>query len=99
MQDEITARIATDLGISSLPIEDQKSLITQFGEVALKTATIAVAEKLAEAKRDDFIRLAEAGDAAALKSFLDAEVPEHEELVKAAIADEIKRFKDFQAEK
>ena len=99
MQDEITARIAADLGISSLPIEDQKSLITQFGEVALKSATIAVAEKLAEAKRDDFIRLAEAGDAAALKSFLDAEVPEHEELVKAAIADEIKRFKDFQAEK
>lgn len=98
MQDEITARIAADLGISSLPIEDQKSLITQFGEVALKAATIAVAEKLSEEKREEFIKLAEAGDAAALKSFLDAEVPAHEEVVKVAIADEIKRFKDFQSE-
>ena len=97
MEDEITARIAADLGISALPIEEQKSIIAQFGEVALKAATIAVAEKLAEDKRDQFIELANAGDPEALKAFLDAEVPSHEALVKAAVADEVKRFKDFQA--
>lgn len=98
MQDEITARIAADLGISSLPLEEQQKIISQFGEVALKAATIAVAQKLSDADREEFIKLAEAGDATAIKTFLDREVPNHEDLVKTAIADEITRFKAFQAE-
>ena len=97
MQDELTTRISSDLGIKDLPIEEQKALIGQFGEVALKAATLAVVGKLAENKRDEFAKLAEQGDAAALKTFLDAEVPEHEELAKAAVAEEVKRFKAFQA--
>lgn len=97
MQDEITARIAADLGVSDLSPEEQKTIISQFGEVALKAATIAVAEKLSEAKREDFIKLAEAGDANALKVFLDAEVPDHEDVVKATVAEEVRRFKDFQS--
>ena len=32
----------------------------------------------------------------ALKAFLDREVPGHEELAKAAVAEEVKRFKEFQ---
>lgn len=98
MQDELTARIAADLGIATLSPEEQKSIIAQFGEIALKAATIAVAEKLAVGKRDEFMKFAEAGDPAALKAFLDREVPDHEALVKAAIADEVKRFRDFQAD-
>ena len=98
MQDEITARIAADLGITELPLEEQQSIITQFGEIALKAATIAVAEKLSGEKQGDFISLAEAGDARALKEFLDAQVPGHEELVKTAVAEEVRRFKDFQTE-
>ncbi|OGG41220.1 hypothetical protein A2118_03515 [Candidatus Kaiserbacteria bacterium GWA2_50_9] len=96
MQDELTALIATDLGIKDLPLEQQQTLIAQFGEIALKAATIAVIEKLAEGKRDAFAKLAEAGDAAALKTFLDTEVPGHEDIAKAAVAEEVKRFKDFQ---
>jgi len=96
MQDELTALIAKDLGIDSLPLGEQQTLIAQFGEVALKAATISVIEKLAEDKRDEFAKLAEAGDATALKAFLDREVPEHEEVAKAAVAEEIKRFKEFQ---
>ena len=96
MPDELTAAIATDLGINDLPIEEQKTLIAQFGEVALKAATMAVIEKLSEEKRGEFAKVAETGDAAALKTFLDREVPEHETLAQTAVADEVKRFKEFQ---
>ena len=97
MQDELTALIAADLGINHLPIAEQQALIGQFGEIALKAATLAVIGKLPENKRDEFATLSEAGDAAGLKVFLDREVPEHEDLAKAAVAEEIKRFKAFQA--
>lgn len=96
MQDELTAAIAEDLGIKDLPPKEQQELITQFGEVALKAATLAVFEKLMIEKRDEFAKLAGAGDASALKVFLDREVPEHETIVRTAITNEIKRFKDFQ---
>ncbi|MHB1163104.1 MAG: hypothetical protein ACYCZZ_01050 [Minisyncoccota bacterium] len=97
MQDELTAAIAADLGITDLPIEEQQTIIGQFGEVALKAATISVVGKLADDKREVFLQLAEAGDATALKAFLDQEVPGHEAVVKAAVAEEVQRFKDFQA--
>jgi hypothetical protein len=96
MQDELTAAIATDLGITTLPIEEQRELISQFGEIALKAATLSVIGKLTEEKREEFGKLAEAGDANELKSFLDREVPAHEDIVKTAVADEVRRFRDFQ---
>lgn len=96
MQDELTALIAADLGIKDLPLEQQQSLIAQFGEVALKAATLAVVGKLAKEKREEFATLAQAGDPAALQTFLNAEVPNHEELAKAAVAEEVKRFKALQ---
>jgi hypothetical protein len=96
MQDELTAAIATDLGITDLPAEEKQKLIAQFGEVALKAATVSVVGKLSEEKRDEFLKLAEAGDVNALKEFLDREVPGHEALAKAAVAEEVKRFKSFQ---
>ena len=98
MQDQLTATIASDLGISDLPAEEQQALIAQFGEVALKSATLAVIEKLAADKRDEFVKLSEAGDADALKTFLDREVPDHEAVAKAAVAEEVKSFKAFQLE-
>ncbi|MDB5244395.1 MAG: hypothetical protein JWN18_265 [Parcubacteria group bacterium] len=97
MQDELTKAIATDLGINDLKPEEQQALISQFGEVALKAATIAIVEKMPEAKREEFTQLAEAGDALAVQTFLDAEVPGHEAIAKAAVAEEVKRFKAFQA--
>ena len=96
MQDELTALISADLGIKDLPLAQQQELISQFGEIALKAATLAVIEKLAEGKREEFAKLAEAGDPSALKAFLDREVPGHEEVAKTAVAEEVKRFKDFQ---
>ena len=97
IQDEMTAAIAADLGINDLPVEEQKTLIGQFGEVALKAASLSVFGKLAEGKREEFAKLAEAGDAVALKTFLDREVPDHEAVAKAAVAEEVRRFKEFQA--
>ncbi|MDP3938820.1 MAG: DUF5663 domain-containing protein [Deltaproteobacteria bacterium] len=97
MPNELTAAIAADLGIQGLPREEQQALIAQFGEVALKSATLSVLEKLPEGKREEFAKLSEAGDASALKAFLDTEVPTHEAVAKAAVAEEVKRFKAFQA--
>lgn len=98
MQNELATLIASDLGIADLSPEEQKSIIGQFGEVALKSATMSILEKLADDKRDEFAQLAEAGDAAALKAFLDREVPGHEEIAKAAVAEEVRRFKAVQTE-
>jgi len=97
MEDQLTDMIAADLGIKDLPVDDQRSLISQFGEVALKAATLAVVEKLPEDKRDAFMKLAEEGNPTAIKTFLDTEVPTHEDIVKRAVAEEVKRFKAFQA--
>lgn len=97
MQDELTAAIAADLGIKDLPLAEQQQLISQFGEIALKAATMAVLEKLTEDKRNEFATIAETGDPIALKTFLDREVPNHEEITKAAVDSEVKRFKEFQA--
>lgn len=97
MQDELTARIAKDLGLDGLPLEEQQTLIGQFGEVALKAATLSVVGRLTEDKRGEFGRLAEAGDPAALRTFLDREVPGHEDIAKAAVAEEVQRFKAFRA--
>ena len=96
MQDDITKVIAADLGISDLPAAEQEQLISQFGEVALKAATVAVLEKMPETKRDEFAKLAEAGDATAIKAFLDAEVPGHEDIAKTAVQAEVQKLKDFQ---
>jgi Protein of unknown function (DUF5663) len=96
MDEQITARIAEDLGLTALPVEDQKKLIGQFGEVALKAATIAVVSKLSEDKRAEFAKLAEAGEPEALGAFLDREVPEHETIAKDAVAEEVAKFKAFQ---
>lgn len=97
MQDELTALIAADLGIKDLPSEEQNALIAQFGEIALKAATLAVVGKLADDKRDEFAKLAQVGDPTALKTFLDREIPGHEDIAKAAVAEEVKQFKAFQA--
>lgn len=97
MQDDMITQIATALGIHELPEEDKKKLVEQFGEVALKAATVAVVEKLSVEKREEFAKLAEAGDPEKLKAFLDDEVPGHEALAKDAVEREIKQFKTFQA--
>lgn len=97
MQDELTTLIAKDLGIDGLGAEEQKALISQFGEIALKAATLAVVGKLSTEMQVAFAKLAEAGNADDLKAFLDREVPGHEEIAKAAVAEEVRRFKEFQA--
>lgn len=97
MQDQLTAAIANDLGISDLPLGEQQELIASFGEVALKAATIAILERLPQEKRDEFVRLSEAGDPVAIKAFLDKEVPGHDDIAKQAVALEVKAFKEASA--
>ncbi len=96
MPDEMVRVVAQTLGISDLPAKEQQELIASFGEVAMKASTLAVLGKLTEDKRKEFVELAKAGDGAALKAFLDREVPGHEQIAKAAIDEEVKRFKAAQ---
>jgi hypothetical protein len=93
---DMKKQVATDLGITELPEDQQDQLIAQFGEVALKAATIAVLEKLDEGKRAEFATLAEGGDAQKVQEFLDAQVPNHEELAKAAVQKEVENFRAYQ---
>ncbi|MBI3572407.1 hypothetical protein HY091_02665 [Candidatus Kaiserbacteria bacterium] len=97
MPDEMTKAVAEDLGISDLSSEQQQQLIEQFGALTLKAVTVSVLEKMPENKREEFAALSERGDAGALKAFLDAAVPGHEQVARAAVAEEVKRFKEFQA--
>ncbi len=97
MPDDMTTRLAEDLGIGTLPREDQEKLIMQFTEVALKAATVSVLEKMPEEKRVEFAQLAEAGDAGAVRAFLDTTVPDHETFARAAVQEELRKFKEFQA--
>jgi hypothetical protein len=93
MPTDVTA-LATELGINDLPAAEQEELVAGFGEVALKAATVAVLEKLPEAKREEFAVLVEAGEAAAVKAFLDKEVPGHEALAGEAVRNEFSNFKE-----
>ena len=97
MQDEGIAAIAADLGIADLPLHEQRALIASFGETALKAATLSVVNRLSEDKRAEFAKLSEAGEVVAIKMFLDREVPEHDELVRQAVLEEVQRFRKFQA--
>lgn len=92
----MTTAIATELGIQNLPLEEQQALISQFGEVAIKAASLAVIERLPEEKREQFAQLAAAGDPTAIKIFLDAELPEHDSIARGAVAEEVRRFKELQ---
>jgi hypothetical protein len=85
---------ADELGIGGLPPEEQEKILAGFGEVALKAATAAVLGKLSDEKQEEFAKLAEAGDAARLKAFLDAEVPGHAELVRTAVETEVRNLKE-----
>lgn len=96
MQDDMQKQIAEDLGISNLSAQEQEQLIAQFGEIALKAATIALFEKMPEDKHEAFATLAEGGDANALQAFLNKEVPDHEAIAKAAVETEVRKFKEFQ---
>lgn len=96
MQDEMQKLIAQDLGIADMPAEQQVAIINEFGSVALKAATVSLLEKMPEDKRSEFAAIAQTGDPAALQSFLDAVLPEHDAIAKAAVAEEVKKFKEFQ---
>ncbi len=96
MQDEVQKMVATELGIADMPVDAQQQILSEFGGVALKAATIALLEKLPEGKHDEFVKLADAGDQAAVNAFLAREVSDYEEVARQAVAQEVKRFKEYQ---
>jgi len=96
MQDELQQAVAEELGIEGLTPTEQQELIAQVTGVMLKAASIAILEKLPEAAREQFITIADTKDEVALKTFLEKELPDSEAVVRAAVAEEVRRFKEFQ---
>ncbi|MEJ0053135.1 MAG: DUF5663 domain-containing protein [bacterium] len=97
MQDEIQRAVAEELGIEGLSSAEQQELIAQMTGIMLKAATLALLEKLREDKRDEFVIIAESKDEEALRTFLEKELPGSEEIVRAAVSEEIRRFKEYQS--
>jgi hypothetical protein len=96
MQDEIQQAVAKELGIEGLTSEEQQDLIAQMTGILLKAASIAILEKLPESKRDEFVAIAGQENETAIRTFLEKELPESEAIVRTAVAEEIRRFKDSQ---
>jgi hypothetical protein len=97
MQDDVRSAVAEQLGITMLPPEDQEALIAQMSGVLLQAASLAVLAALPEGKRAGFMALAETGDEAALKEYLAQELPGSENIVRAAVAEEVRRFRESKA--
>jgi len=95
-QNDLQAALARELDIGNLPSAEQKKVIADFGEVALQASLLAVLETLAPAKREEFSKLMNGKDGAALQQFIAREVPRYEEIAKNAVAEEVRRFKEFQ---
>lgn len=92
MPPDAAAVLAEKLGVAELPEAERGEILDAFSEVALKGALAAILDKLPPAKREEFATLAEGGDAAAIKAFLDREVPDHEQLAGTAIREELAAF-------
>ena len=96
MPDDLQHAIAAELGIENLSSEEQQEVVARMSGVLLKAATIAVLEALPEEKRQAFMDLAEAGDQEGIKAYLAKELPESENIVRTAIAEEVRRFNEYQ---
>ena len=88
---------ASELGIENFSPEDQEEIISSFGAVALQAATVAILSALPERKREEFADLSERNDQEGIQEFLGREVPDYEARVGTAVAEEVRRFKEFAA--
>lgn len=88
---------ASELGIENFSPADQEEIISSFGAVALQAATVAILSALPEAKREEFAELSEQNDQGGIQAFLAREVPDYEARVGAAVAEEVRRFREFAA--
>ncbi len=95
LHDKVLEDAVAELGITHLPLEEQREILGSFGALALQAATVAVLDAIPAEKRDTFMSLSE-GDTGALTDFLSAEVPDYEKIASAAVAEEVRRFKEFQ---
>ncbi|MBI4118120.1 MAG: hypothetical protein HY455_01080 [Parcubacteria group bacterium] len=98
LQSNLQQKIATELGVGSLPPESQRRIIARLGEIILQRATMNILDVLPQEKRGEFGKLAAGEDQGAVEMFLKAHVPNAEELVNAAIRQEVEAFKGFKAQ-
>lgn len=94
MDEEIQKSVAKELGIEGLTLEEQRELIVQMTGVMLKAANLAILEKLPDGKREEFVAIADTRDETALREFLMRELPDSEAIVRAAVAEEVRRFRE-----
>ncbi len=81
------------LDIQDLPSEARDQILSLFGENAMKAITIAIFDRLEELAKDEFTRLLDRGDEAAIEEFLRARVPDLDSMVETITQKEIAEFK------
>lgn len=94
MDTELKALLVKDLGLTNLTEEVQDQILARLGEITLKAVTLAIFEKLPEAKRAEFDEIALAEDPAKIQAFLTENIPNLKELMDAELKKTIAKFKE-----
>ncbi len=89
---EIRELIIKEIGIEGLPEDAQNEIIGKLGEIALKSLTITIFEKLPKEARAEFEEVSAEGDYELVQKFLAQHVPD----LPALMADEVRKtLQDF----
>lgn len=91
------AMVVEQLGLEDMDQEAQDQIIDKFTENTMKKVTIALFERLPKEAQDEFVRLGDAGDPAAVLKIFQDNIPDMEAVVQSEIKEEVKAFKDFQS--
>lgn len=83
--------IIKNLGLDSLPEKEQEEVLQRIGRIIFQTVLIRVMEYLDEAAKDEFEKILteKPNDEAAILGFLQAKIPNLDEIVN----DEVSKFK------
>jgi hypothetical protein len=91
MQPILTQNIVKELGLDNLPEDKQVEILEKIGQIIFQSVLIRVLTVMNEEDKDEFDKLLseKANDSDAVLQFLQAKVPELDEIVK----DEVVKFK------
>lgn len=96
-QSAFSQNIVKELGLDSLPADQQAETLLKIGEIINQRIIIKVMEKLSEADKDEFDQLLgrDMTDQDAIASFLRSKIPDFDGMVAKEVADFKQSSVDF----
>lgn len=85
IQKLLEKNLLVELGIEEAAPEIQEKVVSQFTETLLKKIMARIFDLLPEGKKDEFLKLQEAGDEEKLENFLKNNIPNFENLMTETI--------------